>query len=225
MSILTSIQHTFSRQALKSKRKTAIGDISKMNFDALPPSRDPLVAARSEQNSALAASQLNYKPSVTQAPAALSADMQGHKLMSLDRPLPTKPKNEMGPPVKQDVSVQNQNVPGVGAAPLAVQQIRIGDHVDKVRIVIDATGPLKYRYDLDNNEKLLIVDLPGAQWKGPASGTGNKSGLVASYNVTPTADGSMLALQLKAETNVLKDSILKPSQGSGFHRLMIDLGK
>jgi len=32
LSILTTIQHTFYRQALKSKRKTAIGDISKMNF-------------------------------------------------------------------------------------------------------------------------------------------------------------------------------------------------
>lgn len=34
MSILTTIQHTFYRQALKSKRKTAIGDISKMNIAA-----------------------------------------------------------------------------------------------------------------------------------------------------------------------------------------------
>jgi len=105
------------------------------------------------------------------------------------------------------------------------QRLRFGEHSDKTRIVIDAARAIQYSVDLDNAEKLLVIDLPDAYWGGQTSWSSPKSPLVTSYTVQKTDSGSRIVMLLKRTSSVLKKSLLKPNKDSGSYRLVIDLKK
>lgn len=133
------------------------------------------------------------------------------------------------PPVPQAQSPPVAEKPPV---PLSVQAsggvqatgLRIGEHADKTRLVIDATGDVAYRHDLDNGEKLLIVELPGATWTGQKQWTSERAPLIASYTAQPLADGqgSRLIIQLKQEASVVYESALA-GDGQNGRRIVLDL--
>ena len=91
-----------------------------------------------------------------------------------------------------------------------VQGLRIGEHTNMTRLVIDVSGAVKYSYDLDNAENLLVIELPGADWTGAASETLKKSPLVQSWTVQAmeNGQGSRLILNLHKSVKVTKDSAL-----------------
>lgn len=108
----------------------------------------------------------------------------------------------------------------------SVSALRIGEHGTKTRLVLDLTAPSKpdFKYDLDNAEKLLLVDLPSTGWSGAASGNGGAvSPLVASWS-TQGGDngGTSLAVQLKASARVLSTQFLPAADGNPA-RLVIDI--
>ena len=93
--------------------------------------------------------------------------------------------------------------------------IRIGTHADSVRIVLDvAKGDPKFTTNLDSGEKLLTVDVPGATFPGGTVPV--NSPVVSSYSV----QGNTVAFTLKADTKILKSTVLKNPT-----RIMIDLAK
>lgn len=123
----------------------------------------------------------------------------------------------------------------VAAAPAAAQPaksganvsaLRVGEHGTKTRLVLDLTSSSKpdFKYDLDNGEKLLLVDLPSTGWAGEQSGNGGAvSPLVGSWNVQANdAGGSGLAIQLKKSARVLSTQFL-PSGDGNPARLVIDI--
>jgi hypothetical protein len=106
-----------------------------------------------------------------------------------------------------------------------VWRVRIGDHPGKTRIVLDLAGASAYSYDIDNAEKLLLIDLPGTKWSAAASKTWRKHPLIAGYSASDNGNGgTMLAIQLKKSTNILKSVPLAPNNVHG-HRIMFDLSK
>lgn len=107
---------------------------------------------------------------------------------------------------------------------IVAQELRIGEHDDKIRIVIDANKKTAHTLDLDNEEKLIIVEMPDAKWVGAMTKSFPDSQLVESYNVEPMNDGkgSMIVITLRRQTSVLKDSFLTPDGGQG-HRIYFDL--
>lgn len=107
-----------------------------------------------------------------------------------------------------------------------VSALRVGEHGTKTRLVLDLTNSSKpdFKYDLDNGEKLLLVDLPSTGWAGAQSGNGGAvSPLVGSWNVQANdAGGSGLAIQLKKSARVLSTQFL-PSGDGNPARLVIDI--
>lgn len=109
--------------------------------------------------------------------------------------------------------------------PVTVERLRLGEHADKTRIVLDVSGPATYRYDIDNGENILVIEIPEAGWSGKLQEQVAKSPVLASWNVFPMeAGGSRVILQLKKDTSVVYESVIKPN-GYDDYRIVIDLKK
>lgn len=108
---------------------------------------------------------------------------------------------------------------------LHVTGVRIGIHPDRTRIVLDLSGPAKFQTDLDNTEKLLLVDLPETLWKAPENQTTGGKSLVSSYSSQGAHEGkgATAVFQLTGPVKILSASPLRPEGKSG-HRIVIDLG-
>jgi hypothetical protein len=105
-----------------------------------------------------------------------------------------------------------------------VTAVRIGEHANKTRIVFDLSANTKpaFTYDLDNAEKLMLVELPSASWAGKETGKPN-SPLVAGWAVQKTVSGgSAVAIQLKKDARLLSTEFLK-AEGKDPARLVIDI--
>ncbi len=131
-------------------------------------------------------------------------------------------------PPAQDVQPARQAspppVPAASAAGTPVRQMRIGEHGDKTRIVLDTGGSVSYRYDVDNHENLMIVELDGVAWQGQQSWSSQSAPLVTAYSVQPGQGGqpTRLVVQLRHDASVIKDMMLPPND-TPYHRLVIDL--
>lgn len=131
------------------------------------------------------------------------------------------------PPQQQQQQVYNQAVyqPASygGSAGPSIINVRFGEHTDKTRLVFDASDKVAFNYDLDNNERLLVITLPGTGWGGAQGMPVNGSPLVASYNVIPdNAGGHQVIVQLKQPAKVLWAEALTPSGPQG-NRIVLDL--
>lgn len=51
-----------------------------------------------------------------------------------------------------------------GNAGVTVEGIRLGLHADKLRIVLDATGPLNFDYAISEGGKTIVVLIPQVRW-------------------------------------------------------------
>ena len=89
--------------------------------------------------------------------------------------------------------------------------------------MLDVNSKTNFDVDLDNSERLMVVDLPGAGWSAAMSKTfGGKSPLLSSYSVEPAGDGHMLIFQLKGTANIASKSDIGANNGTG-RRIVIDL--
>jgi hypothetical protein len=121
------------------------------------------------------------------------------------------------------------SVPAATPAPASgsgvnVQRMRLGAQPGgKTRLVLDLTGWTAYRFDIDNEEHLLIIELPKTGWNGEPGKAiaGNK--LIASYDVQKTDDGgTRLIVALRKDAKKTYDALLPPQGASGF-RVVLDL--
>lgn len=131
---------------------------------------------------------------------------------------PEKPKGQTPqPPPKQPPPI---NYDGVIA-----QNLRAGEHADKVRIVLDTNQKTPHSFDLDNNEKLILIEMPQAKWVGETKKRMPDSKLLESYEVEPINDGkgSLIIITLKKATNLIKENHLSPEPDTPYHRIYFDL--
>lgn len=101
---------------------------------------------------------------------------------------------------------------------------RIGEHPDKVRIVLDTTAKTPFKADLDNAEQLLILEMPQAQWQAPFSNQSfGRRQLVDSMTTESMGQGGTRAvLQLSNNTTIISQKMFPDLSGSGG-RIVIDL--
>lgn len=105
-----------------------------------------------------------------------------------------------------------------------VNSIRIGEHPDKVRIVLDVKGKPDFSTDLDRTENLLTVDLPGLPWRAASNGAFGKLPVVKSYTAKPAGNGSIVVFDLKQDTSILDVMSLNATKGQPA-KVVIDLKK
>lgn len=104
-----------------------------------------------------------------------------------------------------------------------VLNVRIGTYADKTRIVLDLSAPAQYNVDLDNQEKLLVLEVKGAKWSAKEDFTFKDSKLLSSFTAQDEgANGSRLLLALKQPVKVLKKFSLK-ADGPRKDRIVLDI--
>jgi hypothetical protein len=147
---------------------------------------------------------------------------------------PPPPETEaaaQAPPVQLAPPTQALPAPPPPAAPKAagtggvrVERVRLGEQPGgKIRMVLDLTGKADYRFDIDNEEKLLLVELPKTGWSGETGRTLAGNPLIQSYDVQKTdSGGSRMIVTLRKGAKVTYNSLLLPAGGSGY-RVVLDL--
>lgn len=169
------------------------------------------------------------------APATMQPVMDSTPAAAMNKPVGA-PENLVGgdmqappPPVAAPMPENTKPIP---AGPQPVTNaggpvgtgLRVGEHSDKVRLVIDVTQDTAFNADLDNTENLLIVELPGIKWTGPAQEPFPGMPVMKSYRVDSMNGGTMIVVQLDTATSILSQTKIGAVSGNG-RRIVIDLKK
>lgn len=154
----------------------------------------------------------------TEPAPAVPAQQQKAPAAHQPAPVPTPTPAPAPTPAAAPVSAALQ--PGA----LQASGLRLGEHPGKTRIVIDMSGTPAYKHDLDNAEKIFMIELPNTAWAGPATQSFS-SPLIQSYTAQPMDNngGTRIVLVLKKSASVSYQDTLKPASDSPYHRLVIDL--
>ena len=104
-----------------------------------------------------------------------------------------------------------------------ISDIRTGQQVDGIRLVIDGNEKFNYDAFLLDNPNRLVIDLKNTTIKGKPNVSANK--LVDGFRVGELANvnGKRLVFTLKSNANIKKKFILEPQNGQNNWRLVIDL--
>ncbi len=112
------------------------------------------------------------------------------------------------------VTTPMQSVP---AGQVAVTGVRIADHDGRTRIVVDASAKAAYTHNIDNTERLLMIEIPSAAWRGPAGGQ-VKSQLAKGWTASDDGTNVIIAIELKNKAELVSSSVL-----SAPFRIVFDL--
>lgn len=112
--------------------------------------------------------------------------------------------------------------PAAWAQPM-VSKVRIGEHPDKTRFVMELSEAPRYRVFALADPFRVVIDLPELRWV-PGRGEGDrKGGLIAAMRFGLFAPGtSRVVLDLSAPAQVKRVFVLPPT-GSYPYRLVIDV--
>ena len=189
------------------------------DFNSVQPSIRRLMAIEGDIQSLISElEQLNADPSLAKSPARKTYSkpksnkptiVQTHR-----RPTATSKTSKKSSFVKK-------SAPAMSGSP-DVYDIRIGEHPGKTRIVMDVNSKTSFNVDIDNNEHIMIIDLPNAKWSAAMSKNFAKSPFITSYNVESSGSGHMAIFQLKKNARVGYKADLSGFQGSS-RRLVIDV--
>ncbi len=170
-----------------------------------PPAAPPVVAPKAEPKPLPAAKPVEEaKPSPVQAaPAEPAAD-----------PVSEETKASAAQPA----SVAELPPVVVGTPVGDVKEIRIGDHIDKTRIVLEATAQGPYKAQIINDGRQLVIDLPQYNWQASRVWDAVSANLIAGYKY---ADNRII-FDLLSPAEIKAESFMTGSSGSG-QRLVIDL--
>ena len=186
-------------------------------FDGVKPSIERLTALETEiqtlvrelqtlnQADFMAAEPVMVKPQ----PIATPQFNTTYKAPQYTAPAPTK-------------SFQKKSAPPLQGGKASVYDVRIGEHPGRTRIVIDVNSKTPFNVDVDNNERIMVVDLPQAGWNTATVKSFARSPFVSSYKVETSGQGHILILQLKRNARVSYQKDLKGFSGHS-RRLVIDL--
>lgn len=107
--------------------------------------------------------------------------------------------------------------PAAGA--VSVKAPRFGSHADYTRIVFDVGSATPFTADLDEAEKILLVELPDGRWDGPPSSSAAHP-LISSWKMNPGAGGKgvLVSFQLSKSARLKGKMALENP-----HRVVIDL--
>ena len=129
---------------------------------------------------------------------------------------PNQPAPVTAPPAKP--AVKAEAAPATPVTQGVVSAVRIGDHKEKTRIVIDMTGKPTANAVMSVNGKQLIIDMRGWDWGLAKEWLADNSQLVAAWEYK---DGYLIVDVIYA-SQIKSQSVLQPNGKPGY-RLVIDL--
>lgn len=188
------------------------------------------IIARMQAHSAAAGSapaplpqQLPQLAPVDAAPLSLMEPMAGE-----DQPAPAAMPAMSDSEERVDldsISARMANIQPAAGTPAAytIDQIRFGEHPEKTRIVLDASGPVPFQYALDAQGTGLVIELPDTDWAATAQSWLSNSPVVESFTTASGANGgTKLSVGLKRPASIQWADILPPNGQSG-HRIVLDI--
>lgn len=101
----------------------------------------------------------------------------------------------------------------------AVTAVRIGDHADKTRLVLDVTVEKSIQSSLQNDGKRLVVDLSGLKWTGASSWEASSAALVTGWKY----EAGKLYIDLLYPSAIREQRIYAPEGSNASWRAVIDL--
>lgn len=107
----------------------------------------------------------------------------------------------------------------------SIQAVRFGQHDNgKSRLVIDTSAARDFSYDIDNDERILVLEIPGTVWNaGPVTKNILDHPLVQSMTASPDGQGgTRVVFQLLKPAQILWSQAIPPS-GSQGHRIVVDI--
>lgn len=169
--------------------------------------------------------QAGTQPKATGAPVQMAAASRPAPAAPLAAPVPASASAPISaPPAPNKTLATAPPPPAQGGGSATVSRIRLGEHPGKTRLVLDLSGPSAYTTELDNTEKLLLVQIPQAGWSAGQQQNLGKNPLVASYTAQPGPQGgTTLAIELKQPVKIAADSSLPPNATYQNHRIFLDL--
>ena len=190
-----------------------------------PQSNEPMDLTGGNKDAAnLQVSQINPQPppppsvdtpqTSSATPSVKEPPSQNTGTAPSSAPPPAPPKQQAPPPAKTYSGSVATN-------------LRFGEYDNKVRIVIDTNKPIKVTADFDPEEKILLLDMPGAKWVGPTQKTIGDSKLVSSYSITPSADGtgSTIVIPLKKDSHIMTKGTADPDSDNPNYRFYVDMAQ
>lgn len=194
--------------------------------NAVPPIDSEALNESSPVPAPAAADSADAAPLPLQSEPIMEGDPALANAVAAETPAPATPAPSAAP-TPAAITPPPAPTPAPAAAPvsgIAVTAIRIGEHPGKTRIVLDASAKTEFKADLDNAEKMLVVELPDAQWSAEKQKTFAGSPFVASYEVNPSnaGKGTLLVLKLKADATILYKGMMDGDNGGG--KIVIDIG-
>jgi N-acetylmuramoyl-L-alanine amidase len=104
-----------------------------------------------------------------------------------------------------------------------VSQVRIGEHPDKTRFVMELSEAPRYRVFALPDPFRVVIDLPELRWAPGQGGGDRKGGLIAAMRFGLFAPGtSRVVLDLRAPAQIKRVFVLPPT-GNYPYRLVIDV--
>lgn len=110
-----------------------------------------------------------------------------------------------------------------GSVGPAVTSVRIGQHPDKTRIVLDVSAPGTFSYELINGDRSLVVHLPGYSWSDKMQQALPRDPLLKGYYAQPDpAGGTVLTIDLRQPGKLVFKTAMGPNHAHG-HRIVFDV--
>lgn len=106
---------------------------------------------------------------------------------------------------------------------LEVRDVRVGEHSDKTRFVLDLSDEASYRIFTLADPYRVVIDLPEVRWPGEVAKLPERSGLIRELRYGLFTPGtSRVVLDIAAPVEIAKVFQLPPAKDFG-HRLVVDL--
>jgi hypothetical protein len=102
--------------------------------------------------------------------------------------------------------------------------VRVGEHADRTRLVLDMAAAVDIRYDLDTSENILVVELPGQSANNVRAQSFPRSALIKGYDIQQSGGNTLVIFMFKKPTQLIETMQLK-GKGNAAHRYVFDMRK
>lgn len=109
----------------------------------------------------------------------------------------------------------------------SIQGVRFGAHEGgKSRLVVDVSDASAFKFDIDNNEHMLVLEIPGTAWNaGPLTRMVQDNPLVQSMTASPDGQGgTRVVFMLQKPAKILWSQAIPPAGMQG-HRIVLDVAE
>lgn len=117
-------------------------------------------------------------------------------------------------PAKFKASTSNVKKVSLVPGDLSVRTVRVGKHPDKVRVVMDLTGPIKYEILQDKANSTVIVNMPNAGWSAKPEYQDKSTSRLRGYHIEALEEGgTRLVLKTSPAARIGDYGLLSPNKG------------